>query len=173
MGLQSGQHAGLQGGSDKTEGSSDHPRARSSFSSAHVDCMKNTKRKTCDCHLLFCCFCIFIQVLANGTFSWPLPTGNQYGCPSSLNHPSFSCLSRKGGGPGRGQTGGSPSRKWDREATLVEHLDCYSGAFISVCSLHSCLKCLIKLYKLYFVVLCGCSPFRSWCWISKLVGGRR
>lgn len=28
-------------------------------------------------------------------------------------------------------TGGSPSRKWDQEATLVEHLDCYSGAFIS------------------------------------------
>lgn len=79
----------------------------------------------------FCCFCAYIQVLANETFSWSLPTGNRYDCPSSLNHPSFSCLSKKGGGPGKGQNWSSPSRKWDQEATLMEHLDCYSGAFIS------------------------------------------
>lgn len=34
-------------------------------------------------------------------------------------------------GQAEGRTGGSPSREWDRKATLVEHLDCYSGAFIS------------------------------------------
>ena len=50
------------------------------------------------------------------------------------------------------------------------HLDCILELLLLVCLLHSCLKCLIKLYKLYFVVLCGCSPFGSWCWISELVG---
>lgn len=34
-------------------------------------------------------------------------------------------------GQAEDRTGGRPSRRWDLEATLVEHLDCYSGAFIS------------------------------------------
>lgn len=34
-------------------------------------------------------------------------------------------------GQAENRTGDSPSRKWDQETTLVEHLDCYSGAFIS------------------------------------------
>lgn len=54
----------------------------------------------------------------------------------------------------------------------MEYLDCILELLLLVCSLHSCLKCLIKLYKLYFVVLCGCSPFGSWCWISELVGAK-
>lgn len=32
-------------------------------------------------------------------------------------------------GQAEGRAGGSPSRERDREATLGEHLDCYSGAF--------------------------------------------
>lgn len=34
-------------------------------------------------------------------------------------------------GQAKDRTGGSPPREWDCEATLVEHLDCYSGAFVS------------------------------------------
>jgi len=34
-------------------------------------------------------------------------------------------------GQAEDRTGGSPSREWDLKATLVRHLDCYSGAFIS------------------------------------------
>lgn len=34
-------------------------------------------------------------------------------------------------GQAEDRTGGSPSREWDLKATLVGHLDCCSGAFIS------------------------------------------
>lgn len=75
-------------------------------------------------------------------------------------------------GQAEDRTGGSPSREWDLKATLMDIWTAILGLLFLVCSLHSCLKCLIKLYKLYSVVLCGCSPFGSWYWISELVGGR-
>lgn len=34
-------------------------------------------------------------------------------------------------GQAEDRAGGRPPREWDREAALVEHLDCYSRAFIS------------------------------------------
>lgn len=87
-------------------------------------------------------FLLFLR-LSNKYWQMTLSPGpahrDQHCCLSSPNHPSFSCLSAKGG---------SPSRKWDHEATLEEHLDCYSGALFLVCLFHSCLKCLIKLQKL-------------------------
>lgn len=175
-GLQSDQHTGLRGGSDKTKGSSGHrPHARSSFSPAHIDCtLWRIHRKTLWLSLAF--FFICASITSVGTWDFLLAPAHWGSAWLSFqSKPSIFLLSEQRG-------------RWARQRTELEAVHLGNGTarphlwniwtailelLFLVCSLHSCLKCLIKLYKLYFVVLCGCSPFGSWCWISKLMWGKR
>lgn len=83
---------------------------------------------------VICCF-VFLRFHNKcwpmGLFFWPLPTGAQHGRPSAGSRPSVFARGGREAGQAADRTGGSPSRERDREATLVKHSDCCSGAFIS------------------------------------------
>lgn len=75
------------------------------------------------------------------------PTGNQCDCPSSQNHPSYSGLTgqwarlRTELEPAHLGNGANRLHLWNIWTALL-------GFLFLVCSLHICLKYLIRLYKL-------------------------
>lgn len=76
-GLQSDQHTGLRGGSDKTEGSSGHlRRARSFFSPARIDCtLWRIHRKTLWLSLAVFFFCASVTSVGKRDSLLPCPLG--------------------------------------------------------------------------------------------------
>ena len=80
-----------------------HTTFHTGYPSSQQQCIRVSVSPPPPQHLLFSFFCASVKVSANETVSWPLPTGDQHGCPSNLKHPSFSCLKWEGDGPGRGQ----------------------------------------------------------------------
>ena len=150
-GLQSDQHTGLQGGSDETEASSGHrppPGVSPVLRVYRLYLTKNTQEDfvTVTCSFFFLRFSK--SVGKRDCLLAPAHWGSAW--LSLQSKASIFLLPEAGGKWARQRTeleavhlgnGTSRPHLWDIWTVVLELL-------FLVCSLHSCLKCLIKLYKL-------------------------